>query len=201
MWREHYAVEYTESLPVSVAFSADGKRLLTGDTSGEVMALIYPTDYPTYRWRSRPEGPHAAVAYSADQKHVYATTTHGVRILDAKTGREVARIDEPNSNPIAIGVFPKKHIAEKFTQLQIVFGNARSYFVKTWAEEGKLAEPPGGIEVSNVAKGAKPADVAAVPLAVDPKGRSAIMTGPRDGTGQLTGRKGKNVLWAYVCGD
>jgi WD40 repeat protein len=38
-------------------------------------------------------------------------------------------------------------------------------------------------------------------LAVDPKGRSAIMTGPRDGTGKVAGRKGKNVLWAYVCGD
>ena len=40
-----------------------------------------------------------------------------------------------------------------------------------------------------------------MPLAVDPKGRSAIMTGPRDATGQFAGMKGKNVLWAYVCGD
>src|SRR5262249_44021980 len=50
-------------------------------------------------------------------------------------------------------------------------------------------------------KDAKSTDMAAVPLALDPKGRSAIMTGPRDATGQFTGRKGKNVLWAYVCGD
>src|SRR5262249_20960086 len=35
----------------------------------------------------------------------------------------------------------------------------------------------------------------------DPKGRRAIMTGPRDATGQVSGIKGKNVLWAYVCGD
>ena len=27
------------------------------------------------------------------------------------------------------------------------------------------------------------------------------MTGPRDATGQVGGIKGKNVLWAYVCGD
>src|SRR5205807_5096637 len=32
------------------------------------------------------------------------------------------------------------------------------------------------------------------PLAVDPKGRSAIITG-------LPDAKGKNVLWAHVCGD
>jgi WD40 repeat protein len=27
------------------------------------------------------------------------------------------------------------------------------------------------------------------------------MTGPRDATGEVAGVKGKNVLWAYVCGD
>ena len=63
------------------------------------------------------------------------------------------------------------------------------------------ADTIGTIETSTVAKDAKPADVAAVPLAVDPKGRIAIMTGPRDATGEFTGTKGKNVLWAYVCGD
>jgi WD40 repeat protein len=134
------------------------------------------------------------VAYSADQKQVYVTTTSGVRILDAATGNDVARIDEPNSNPIAISVFPRKVIAAEFTRLQIVFGNARGYFVKSWAEGGNLADTGRIIQTGTVAKGAKPADVAAVPLAVDPKGRSAIMTGPRDATG-------KNILWADVCGD
>ena len=200
MWKENFTVEYESSLPVSVAFSADGKTLLTGDTNGEVMAVKFPSDPPTYRWKSKVDGSHAAVAYSADQKNVYATTAHGVRILDAATGKEEARIEAKDSNPIAIGVFPNKTIAEKFTRLQIVFGNARGYFVKSWAE-GKLADTIGTIETSTVAKGAKPTDVAAVPLAVDPKGRSAIMTGPRDATGQVAGMKGKNVLWAYVCGD
>jgi hypothetical protein len=201
MWKENYTVEYPGSLPVSVAFSADGKTLLTGDTSGEVMALLFTRDEPQWRWKSKADGSHAAVAYSADQKHVYATTAHGVRILDAATGQDVARLDAPDSNPVAIGVFPKRAVAEKFTQLQIVFGNARGYFVKSWAEGGPPADTVGTIETSTVAKGAKPADVAAVPLAVDPKGRSAIMTGPRDATGQVAGMKGKNVLWAYVCGD
>jgi RNA polymerase sigma factor (sigma-70 family) len=200
MWKECYAAEYEHSLPVSVAFSADGKTLLTSDTAGEVMALMFPHDPPMYRWKSKADGAHAAVAYSADRKTVYATTANGVRILDAATGRDVARIDAPGSNPVAIGVFPNTTDAGP-SRAQIVFGSARGYFVKTWVEGGNPADTLGTIETSTVAKGAKPADAAAVPLAVDPKGRSAIMTGPRDATGQLTGRKGVNVLWAYTCGD
>ena len=200
MWRETFTSEYEGSLPVSVAFSADGKTLLTGDTNGDVMATQLPSDPPTYRWKSKVDGSHAAVAYSADQNHVYATTEHGIRILDATTGKEIARIEEKDSNPIALGVFPKKVIAADFSQVQIVFGNARGYFVKTWAD-GKLPDTVGTLETSTVAKGAKPTDMAAVPLAVDPKGRSAIMTGPRDATGEVGGIKGKNVLWTYVCGD
>jgi RNA polymerase sigma factor (sigma-70 family) len=194
MWKESYAVEYSDTLPVSVAFSPDGKMLLTGDTNGEVMALILPREEPTYRWKSNVGGSHAALAYSADRKKVYATTADGVCIIDAAAGKQEARIEAKDSNPISIGVFPNRA-----GRSQIVFGNARGYFVKEWAE-GKL-ETMGTIETSTVAKGAKPADVAAVPLAVDPKGRSAIMTGPRDATGQVAGMKGKNVLWAYVCGD
>jgi RNA polymerase sigma factor (sigma-70 family) len=189
MWRECFTGGDDSNLPVSVAFSGDGKRLLVGDTNGEVMALILPSDYPTYRWKAQAGGSHAAVAYSADQKKVYATTTHGVCIFDAATGKSVARIDERDSNPIALGVFPNRD-----GRPQIVFGNARGYFVKSWADEGPPADTVGTIEVSTVAKGAKPADMAAVPLAVDPKGRSAIMTG-------LPDAKGKNVLWAHVCGD
>ena len=200
MWKENYTVEYPGSLPVSVAFSADGKLLLTGDTSGEVMALIFANDEPRYRWKTTVGGAHAAVAFSADQKKVYVTTEHGVRVLEAAWGKEEALIEAKDSNPIAIGVFPNKTIAESFTRSQIVFGNAHGYFINSWAD-GKLADTLGGIETSTVAKGAKPTDVAAVPLAVDPKGRSAIMTGPRDATGQVAGIKGKNVLWAYVCGD
>lgn len=200
MWKQNFTVDYPGRLPVSVVFSADGKTLLTGDTTGEVMALIFTGDEPQWRWKSKAEGSHAAVVFSADQKKVYATAENGVRVLDAATGKEEARIEAKASNPTAIGVFPNKAIDEKFTQSQLVFGNAHGYFVKTWAD-GKLADTIGTIATSTVAKGAKPADDAAVPLAVDPKGRSAIMTGPRDATGEVAGIKGKNVLWAYVCGD
>lgn len=200
IWKENYTVEYPGTLPVSVAFSDDGKTLLTGDTAGEVMALIFAGDEPQWRWKSKVEGSHAAVAFSADEKQVYATTKDGVRILDAALGKEQGRIEAKDSNPTAIGVFPNKTIAEKFIRSQLVFGTPRGYFIKSWVE-GKFPDSIGTIETSTLPKGAKPADEAAVPLAVDPLGRSAIMTGPIDATGQASGTKGKNVLWAYVCGD
>jgi RNA polymerase sigma factor (sigma-70 family) len=194
MWKENYTVEYSGSLPVSVAFSADGKTLLTGDTNGEVMALIFAGDDLQWPWKANVGGSHAAVAFSADQKKVYATTEHGVCILDAARGREEARIEAKDSNPTAIGVFPDRMIAGSLIQSQIVFGNTRGYFGKSWAD-GDLAKTMGTIETSTVPNGARPADVAAVPLAVDPKGHCAIMTGPRDP------RTNRNVLWAYVCGN
>ncbi len=200
VWREGTAVEFPGALPVSVAFSADGKTLLTGDTRGEVMALIFDREQPTYRWKVSVEGAHAVSAYSADHKSVYATTEHGVRILDAASGKEVARVEAKNSQPTALGVFPDKPISEGVTGSQLVFGNARGYFIKSWAQ-GKLPDGIGTIETSTIHKDAKPSDEAAVPLAVDPKGRSAIMTGPVDSTGEVAGAKGRNVLWAYVCGD
>ena len=200
VWKENYTIEYPGTVPVSVAFSADGKTLLTGDTGGETMALIFSHDEPQYRWKSKVEGSHAMVAFSADQKKVYATTKHGVRILDAAQGKEKARLEVKDSNPTAIGVFPDKTIAETYTRSQIVFGTPRGYFVKSWAQ-GKLPDTVGTLQTSTVKKNAKPADEAAVPLAVDPNGRSAIMTGPIDATGDVGGVKGKNVLWAYVCGD
>jgi WD40 repeat protein len=200
MWKENFTIEYPGTLPVSVAFSDDGKTLLTGDTAGEIMALIFAGDQPQWRWKSKVEGSHAAVAFSADEKQVYATTQNGVRILDVANGKEQGRIEAKDSNPTAIGVFPNKTIAKAFTRSQIVFGTPRGYFIKSWAE-GKLPDTIGTIETSTSTKDAKPAVEAAVPLAVDPQGRSAIMTGPIDATGKAGGNKGKNVLWAYVCGD
>src|SRR5262245_1577932 len=79
MWKEYFTGEYQSSLPVSVALAADGKTLLTGDTNGEVMAVMLPSDPPTYRWKSNADGSHAAVAYSTDQKKIYATAKDGVR--------------------------------------------------------------------------------------------------------------------------
>jgi RNA polymerase sigma factor (sigma-70 family) len=194
MWKETYTLGYSESLPVSVAFSADGQTLVAGDTRGEVMAFIFPGDCPSYTWKSAGDGSPALVAYSADYKNVYVATANGVRIHDAAArGKDLGRIDAPNSNPTSLGVFPNKAIDATVTRCQIVFGNARGYFVKSWAE-GKLPESIGTIETSTGAQGEKQY-AAGVPLAVDPKGRSAIMTGPRDP------KTNQNVLWAYVCGD
>ena len=123
-----------------------------------------------------------------------------MRILDALSGTEAARIEERDSNPTAIGVFPKKTVAENVIRRRSSSVTLRGYFVKSWVE-GKLAETISTIETSTVGKDAKPADEAAVPLAVDPNGRSAIMTGPIDYKGELGGGRGKDVLWAYVCGD
>jgi RNA polymerase sigma factor (sigma-70 family) len=200
VWRECFTGEYESSLPVSVAFSGDGQRLLTGDTSGEVMAIRFPSDPPTYVWKAQVGGTHAAVAYSADQTRVYATSEHAVELLDAVTGKAVARIDEPGSSALVVRAFPDKVIDKDFAQVRIAFGDSRGYFIKSWAA-GKLADTVGTIRTSTLPKGALPADPAAAPLAVDPKGRSAIMTGPVDATGEVGGQKGKNVLWAYACGD
>jgi WD40 repeat protein len=65
------------------------------------------------------------------------------------------------------------------------------YVIKVWVDSG----PPGTIKTTSVAKDKAPADPNAVPLAVDPAGTSAIITGPIDRA------TGKNVLWAYVAGD
>ncbi len=166
------------------------------------MALTFAGDDLQLRWKSKVEGSHAAVAFSADEKKVYATTEHGIRVLNAASGKSEGRIEEHGSNPIAIGVFPNQKIAENLTSLKIVFGNPRGYSVKSWIKaEG---EPPGGvgtIRTNIVANGARPVDEAAVPLAVDPSGRSAIMIGPIHATDSSGGVKGKNVLWAYLCGD
>jgi WD40 repeat protein len=198
-WKELRTIEYPGRLPVSVVFSADGKTLLTGDTDGGITALSVAGEELHLRWKSNVGGSHAAVAFSTDSAKVYATTEHGARILDAAQGKEKVRIDAKDSNPTAIGVFPNQTL-KNLTASKIVFGNPRGYFVKLWLD-GALAPTFSTIKTTTMANGAEPVDEAAVPLAVDPGGRSAIMTGPIDATGKVSGVKGKNVLWAYVCGN
>ncbi|MEM7312464.1 MAG: M56 family metallopeptidase [Planctomycetota bacterium] len=200
VWRENYTVEYPGALPVSVAFSSDGSKLLTGDTTGEIMALLLEAENPTYAWKTQVGGSHPAVAYSPDGGTAYCTTTNGVVILGAEKGDEKARIVEENSQPICVDVFPDKEINATTSFHQIVFGNSRGYFVRTWANSIP-PENAGTISTSTLSEGREPGDLMAAPIAVDPRGRSAIMTGPIDGTGQVAGKAGRNVLWAYVCGD
>jgi RNA polymerase sigma factor (sigma-70 family) len=200
MWKENYVVDFSASLPVSVAFSADGRTLLTGDTKGEVMALIFQGDDPVWRWKADVGGSHAVVAFSADQKRVFVTTEHGVRVLGETWGKEEARIEEHDTDPTAVGIFPNRTVADGSVQSRAVFGNTRGSWIKVWTD-GKLVETVGTISVRAVEGERKPADRTAVPLAVDPKGDWAIMTGIFDETGKLGGVKGKNVLWALNCGE
>jgi hypothetical protein len=121
-----------------------------------------------------------------------------VRFLDAETGELGKAIEELGASVdwrvLAVGVFPDRAIdsgMRKLTSHKIIFGTPVGYVVKEWIDSAA----PGTITVSTVAKGKRPADPTAVPLAVDPAGTSAIITGPvhRD--------TGKNVLWAYVAGN
>ncbi len=98
VWKENYTIEYRRALPVSVAFSPDGKTLLTGDTSGELMLLVFQGDSASWRWKAKFGGSHAAVAFSADAKRVYATTEHGTEIFDVARGKSVASVEEKGSN-------------------------------------------------------------------------------------------------------
>src|SRR5262249_38087382 len=74
---------------------------------------------------------------------------------------------------------------------KIILGTPLGYVVKTWIDSA----PVSTIKTSTVAPDNKIADEYAVPLAVDPTGTSAIITGPIDRD------TGKNVLWAYVAGN
>ena len=200
VWKETYTVEYPDTLPVSVAFSADGMKLLTGDTGGEIMALVFVEDETLWHWKAKVEGSHATVAFSADEKKVYATTKDGVRIIDVMSGEEKGRIEVHDSNPTAIGVFPKKTIAKDFIRAQIVFGNPRGYFVKSWVE-GKLVDTIGTIETGTVANGRQAGGRRGRAVGSRSEWGAAIMIRPIDATGEAGGVTGKNVLWAYVCGD
>jgi RNA polymerase sigma factor (sigma-70 family) len=189
-WKEKAALPLPGALAVSIAYSADGKRLVVGDTNGKVS--VFDPSAGKLRWETAAGGSHPAVAYSADGKTVYATTKNGVQFLDAETGKAGETLEVKDCDAVAIGVFPDRDV-ETHTTSKIILGTARGYVVKNWFA-GKLPTA-GGIEVATAAKGQGPAVPNAVPLAVDPKGWSAISAGPRDP------KTGRNVLWAYVCGD
>jgi WD40 repeat protein len=192
VWKEKAVLKTPGWLPGSLAYSSDGKRLAVGGSGGKVMAFDTATYKP--KWTADVGGNFAAVAFMADGSSLLATFRDGVRFLDPETGKLGKSLEEPGESPdwraIAVGVFPDRTI-ENLTCRQIIFGTPVGYVVKTWYGSGE----PGTLTLSTVAKGAKPADAHAVPLAVDPNGTSAIITGPvhRDTR--------KNVLWAYVCGN
>ena len=191
-WKARPVLETPEWLPGSAAYSTDGKLLVVGGTGGQVIAVDSATRNKV--WHAEVGGDSAAVAFTADGKSIVATFKDGVRFLDAATGEFGISIEEQDSRPLAVGVFPDENVGDgeqKFVNHKIIFGNARGCFVKTWIDPGTA----GTLELSVLAKDRIPADPNAVPLAVDPAGRSVIMTGP------IHGEAGKNVLWAWVAGN
>jgi WD40 repeat protein len=192
-WKEKAVVETPGWLPGSVAYSSDGKMMLVGGTSGQVGAFDPATRKE--KWKAEVGGNFAAVAFSADGKSVLATFNNGVRFLDAVTGELGNSLEEKESRPTAVGVFPDQNVnaagGQQLVSHKVIFGNARICFVKSWIPMGA----PGTIVTSTVAKGKNPVDPNAVPLAVDPDGSSVIVSGPIDPD------TGKNVLWAWVAGN
>jgi RNA polymerase sigma factor (sigma-70 family) len=197
LWKEAAGFETAGWLPGSVAYSSDGSMLVMGGTDGNVVALDPATRKE--KWKAHAEskvgGMFAAVAYSADGKSILATFDDGVRFIDAATGNPGGSLEQKESNATAVGVFPDKEVSvpgnQEFTSHKIIIANARGCFVKTWIDSAKVST----ITASIVGKDKEPTDSSAIPLAVDPEGRSVIVKGPVDK------KTGKNVLWAWVAGN
>jgi WD40 repeat protein len=188
-WTEQKVLGEMGSLVGSVAYSPNGKILVTGGTG-----VVVARDAATFQvqWTARVDGDaqhFAAVAFSADGKTIAATFADGVRFIDAATGKIGDTLEEKGSKPTAVGWFPDRQVAEEHVARQVIFGDARGYHVKTW-----LAWP----QVSSIDMGVGRtgrADQHAVPLAVDPQGKRVVITGPVDRD------TGKNVLWAWSAGS
>jgi RNA polymerase sigma factor (sigma-70 family) len=194
MWTAQADFKTPGWLPGSVAYSAGGKMMVIGGTDGKVVAIDPATRKDM--WKADVGGSFAAVAFAADGKSVLATFKDGVRFLDADTGKAGDSLEKKESRPTAVGVFPNREIDgggnRKITFHKVIFANRQHYFVYIWAGS---VDKAGTITLGTSAKDTIPLDASAIPLAVDPEGRSAIVTGPIDRD------TGKNVLWAWVAGD
>jgi WD40 repeat protein len=138
-----------------------------------------------------------AVALSPDGKTLAVTVKNGAQFLDAATGKAGDLLEQMESEPLAVAFFPDKPVLNKdtgqllATSRQVIFGNARGYAVKTWLKWPLVST----ITTSTVEPQKKTADNYAVPLAVDPEGKRAVVTGPIDR------ETGLNVLWAWSAGS
>jgi WD40 repeat protein len=193
LWKEQAVLETPGWLPGSVAYSADGKTMVVGGTGGKVIAFDAATR--NEKWKADAGGNFAGVAFAADGKSILATFQDGVRFLDPVAGILGNSIEEKGSRPTAVGVFPDEVVVvnekQKLTSHKIIFGNSKGQFVKFWIDGG----PVSTIQTKTVAEHQNPVDPTAFPLAVDPAGRSVIVTGPIDRD------TGKNILWAWVAGN
>lgn len=204
VWKEKTVLDMPGWLPGSVVFSPDGKSLVAGGSGGRVAAYdtatfgINDTAKFKCKWSTEVGGNYAAVTFSADGKSVLATFKDGVKFLDAETGKVENTIEDLHAlqgcDITAVGVFPDRAVEggmQKQISHKIILGTYLGYRVKTWIDSA----PVSTITTSTFSKDHKPADPNAVPLAVDPAGKSAIITGPIDRD------TGKNILWAWVAGN
>jgi RNA polymerase sigma factor (sigma-70 family) len=188
-WRETKVLDQAGWLVGSVAYSSDGNALYISGTSGHVRA--YSTDNFKTLWEYKGEERFSALSLSRDGKTLAVTVKGGVQFLNAKTGKTDNKLEEAGSDPLAVAFFPDRQVAEEHISRRVIFGNARELVVKTWLVGGE----PSTIKSSLAAPGKQPADEFAVPLAVDPNGKRAVVSGPVD---RATGR---NVLWAWSAGS
>jgi hypothetical protein len=137
-WKEKSVFTTHGWLPVSVIYSRNSRKIVVGGTDGRVVALEPST--LNELWTADVGGSCAAVTFTSDEKSILATFDGGVRILDAATGELGASLEEKDSRPTAVGVFPDELVnadqQHKLARHKIIFGNARGYFVKSWVEKG-----------------------------------------------------------------
>jgi RNA polymerase sigma factor (sigma-70 family) len=191
-WREQSTLELSGWLGGSAVYSADGSTLFVGGTDGRVRA--YEVATRKQFWEYKGGGHFAAVALSPDNKTLAVTTKDGVQLLDAATGKPGDTLEEKESEATAVAFFPDEPIFRDgqllATAHRVIFGSARGYFVKTWLMWPNVST----IKTSSTAD-KEPTDRFAVPLAIAPGGKRAVVTGPIDKD------TGKNVLWAWSAGS
>jgi uncharacterized protein (TIGR03067 family) len=204
-WKERKVLDLPGWLGGSLAYSPDGKALAVGGSGGRV--AVYDTATWNNPWARVLGGKFSAVAYSWDGETVAATVPDGVRLLSKtpifnvpppKDGTEKwknwyeEQLTEKGSQPTAVAFFPETRVDNtNLRQHKVIFGSARGHFVKTWLEWPKVST----ITAQTVPEGKQPADLYAVPLAVDPHGKRVVVTGPIDRA------TGKSVLWAWSAGS
>jgi len=192
VWKDRLVLETPGWLAGSMAYSPDGKLMVAGGSGGKVIA--FNTETFKEKWQATVGGNFSALAFAADGKSVLATFNDGVRFLDAETGNLGESLEERGCRPLVVGSFPDREYldnGQKLIRHKVIFGNERDYYVKDWVTKAA----PGTVQLMSVKAGNEPPDHNAVPLAIDPAGRSVMLMGP------ILRGTGKNVLYAWVAGD
>ena len=166
-WREKGVLKGQTNPVTSVAFAPDGKTFVTAGmelteaevggqsgVSGEVVLWDGEKRQPiwsTYYNLNRTEFGHRfAAAFSPDGKQVAITTSRGIDVRDAATGKLVSGgFQEKGIDPAAVAFGPMEQV-QGITLHRLAFTDGRTLVAKTWldggepgtAEFGPLANPP-----------------------------------------------------------